>query len=280
MKDFYLTLMSNSSLNTFPNNTQSSFTVRLDHPINIETENWEVGLVEFMTPSRVNHISENNNFFFLSFLDQTVLNAEGIGRTKELCASGEGCHEYKLFLPKGNYNSPEHLVDEMQFVVDTKQGSLLKKINASISITYVKSTNRLNVVAENSKQTRVRFPALLGEALGVNPNMSEKPIGNEEYAFKYGVDLNILHNRLYVYSDVVDYTYLGEVMAPILRVIPFKSSKHSQQSHKEFVNVHNVPVAKSFIQQVRISIKGDSGKDILFSSGKTLIKLHFRQRLD
>ena len=69
-------------------------------------------------------------------------------------------------------------------------------------------------------------------------------------------------------------------MAPILRVIPFKSAKHSQQSHKEFVNVHYVLVAKSFIEQVRISIKGDSGKGILFSSGKTLIKLHFRQRLN
>ena len=72
-------------------------------------------------------------------------------------------------------------------------------MNASISLTYVKSTNRLSVVAENPKQARVRFPASLGEALVVNPNLSEKPIGNEEYAFKYGVDLNILHNRLYVY---------------------------------------------------------------------------------
>ena len=58
--------------------------------------------------------------------------------------------------------------------------------------------------------------------------MSENPIGNDEYAFKYGVDLNILHNRWYVYSDVVDYTYLGKVMAPILRVMPIKSSKHSK----------------------------------------------------
>ena len=105
--------------------------------------------------------------------------------------------------------------------------------------------------------------------------MSEKLIGNERHAFKYGGDLNILHNRLHVYSDVVDYTYLGKVMAPILRVIPFKSSKHSQQSNTEFVNVHYVPVAKSYIHQVRISIKGDSGKDILFSSGKTLIKVTF-----
>ena len=233
MEDYYLSLMSDSSLNIFSNNTQSSFTVRLDQPINIEKENWEVALGELITLSGVNNISKNNNFFFLSFLDQTLLNSEGIGRTNELSASGEGCHEYKIFLPEGNYNSPQHLVDEMQSVMDTKHGSLLKKINASISITYAKSTNHLNIVAD-PKQIRVRFPGLLGEALGANPNMSEKPIGNEEYAFKYGVDVNILHNLLYVHSDVVDYTYLGEMMAPILRVISFKSSKHSKQSHREF----------------------------------------------
>ena len=218
MKDFYLTLLSDVSLKTFPQNTQSSFTVRLDHPINIESEKWEVALVELITPSRVNNISENNNFFFLSFLDQAVLNAQGIDTTMDVCASGEGCHEYKLFLPEGNYNSPQHLVDEMQSVIDTKHGSLMKQINASISITYVKSTNRLKVVAQNPNQVRIRFPASLGQALGVNPDMSENPIGNEPYAFKYGVDLNILHNRLYVYSDVADYTYLGDVTAPILRL--------------------------------------------------------------
>ncbi|MEW8546517.1 MAG: hypothetical protein AB2693_23630, partial [Candidatus Thiodiazotropha sp.] len=240
---------------------------------------WEVALVELITPSRVINISENNNFFFLSFLDQKVLNAEGIAKTKEVCASGIGCHEYELFLQEGNYNSPQHLVDEIQSLIDTTHGFLIDKINAAISITYVKSTNRLKVVAQDPNQVRIRFPASLGEALGVNPSMSEKPIGNERHAFKYGVDLNRLHNRLYVYSDVVDYTYLGDVTAPILRVVPFEPSKRSQQSHTEFVNMHYVPVAKSYIDQVHVSIKGDTGKDIQFSSGKTLIKLHFRRRI-
>ena len=38
MKDFYLTLLSDSSLNMFADNKQSEFTVRLDHPIHIEEE--------------------------------------------------------------------------------------------------------------------------------------------------------------------------------------------------------------------------------------------------
>ena len=42
MKDFYLTLLSDSCLDTFPKDKQSSFTVRLEHPIQIDKENWEL----------------------------------------------------------------------------------------------------------------------------------------------------------------------------------------------------------------------------------------------
>ena len=52
-EEFYLTLLSDSSLNMFPDNKQSEFTVRLDHPIYIEGERWEVALVEIATPSEV-----------------------------------------------------------------------------------------------------------------------------------------------------------------------------------------------------------------------------------
>ena len=38
MKDFYLPFLSDSSLNMFPDNKQSEFTVRLDYPIHIESK--------------------------------------------------------------------------------------------------------------------------------------------------------------------------------------------------------------------------------------------------
>ena len=77
MKDFYLTLLSDSSLNIFPDNKQSEFTVRLDHPIHIEEERWEVALVELATPSEVLNITEENSSFFLTFLDSRILNRNG-----------------------------------------------------------------------------------------------------------------------------------------------------------------------------------------------------------
>ena len=51
MKDFYLTLLSDSSLQVFQHNKQSNLTVNLDHSIYIEKEKWEVALVEIITPT-------------------------------------------------------------------------------------------------------------------------------------------------------------------------------------------------------------------------------------
>ena len=58
-----MTLLSDSSMNMFPHNKQSEFTVKLDHPILIEEESWEVALVEISTPSEFLNITEENNLF-------------------------------------------------------------------------------------------------------------------------------------------------------------------------------------------------------------------------
>ena len=47
----------------------------------------------------------------------------------------------------------------------------------------------------------------------------------------------------------------------ILRVIPFKYMQEEIHFHQEFQNLHYVPVAKSYIDQVHISIKGDTGEE-------------------
>ena len=98
MKGFYLTLLSDSSLNMFPNNKQSEFTVRLDHPIHIEEERWEVALGESTTPSEVLNITEENNFFLLTFPDQRFFNRIGIENITETCSNDIACDKHKLFI--------------------------------------------------------------------------------------------------------------------------------------------------------------------------------------
>ena len=123
MKDFYFTLLSDSSLHMYLDNKQNSFTVKLDHPIQIEKELWEVALVEMITPSQILNISEENNYFFSRFYDRNL--AAKIDDLK---------------IPKGNYHSPSHLIEEMQNITDRRYGTMLKQNNASITVSYGKNS--------------------------------------------------------------------------------------------------------------------------------------------
>ena len=52
------------------------------------------------------------------------------------------------------------------------------------------------------------------------------------------------HHQMIVYSDGAGYVYVGNISAPILRIVSYKQSKSSAQSHQEFVNLHYVHLPK------------------------------------
>ena len=100
--------------------------------------------------------------------------------------------------------------------------------------------------------------------------MIEKPIGNELHIFKFKVDLHRSFSSLFIYSDIV---------ASILRVVPFNPVTELVHVHKEFKNLHYVPVYKSVIDQDHISFKTETGSNVPFVTGKTMIKLRFRRKI-
>ena len=80
--------------------------------------------------------------------------------------------------------------------------------------------------------------------------------------------LNMTYHQMFVHSDVVDYTYVGNITVPIFRIVSYKQSKSSTQSRQEFVNLHwhdYVPLAKSYNDQVHIDIKDEIGRSVLLS---------------
>ena len=184
MKDFYLTLLSGSSLNMFADNKQSEFTVRLDHPIHIEEEIREVALVEISTPSEVLNITEESNFFFLTFLHQRgILNRIGIENITEMCSNHIACDKYKLSIPTGNYVSPEYLAEETQSSIDNFEKGFLKQANAHISVTFDAVSQRMKISAHDEKQVRLLFPKQLGSNLRLRSNKDRKNLSEMNNTF-------------------------------------------------------------------------------------------------
>ena len=113
----------------------------------------------------------------------------------------------------------------------------------------------MKISAQDEKRVRLLFPKQLGQILGLDPTIIEKPIGNEQHTFNFKVDLHRSFSSLFIYSDIVDFTFVDDIVAPILRVVPFIPVTEFVHVHKEFKNLHYVPVSKSAIDQVHISIK-------------------------
>ena len=98
---------------------------------------------------------------------------------REICSNDIACDKYKLSIPAGSYVSPEYLAEETQSAIDNFEKDVLKRINAHISVIYDAVSQRMKISAQNEKQVRLLFPMQLGQILGLDPTMIEKPIGNE-----------------------------------------------------------------------------------------------------
>ena len=79
--------------------------MKLDNSIQIEKDNWEVGLVEIITPTEVNNITKENNYVIIRFYDRKMY--EDIDN----CTIFGGYVDQKIFIQNGYYASPRNLLE-------------------------------------------------------------------------------------------------------------------------------------------------------------------------
>ena len=151
MNNFYLTLLSDSSLSTFSKNTQCDFKVKLDHCIQIEKDNWEVGLVEVITPTEVNNITKENNYVIIRFTD------------RKMCEDIDNCTKYvsyvdqKIYIQNGYYASPRHLVEEIQKSINFRYGLTLKIAMLPFQSLMVKTVLESNLMFKILQKSKLFF---------------------------------------------------------------------------------------------------------------------------
>ena len=74
MKDqFYVTLLSDSSMNMFPDNSQCCFKVKLPQAIAVEKQAWETALVELILPAQPMNITPEDTSFFVKISHATLI---------------------------------------------------------------------------------------------------------------------------------------------------------------------------------------------------------------
>ena len=108
--------------------------------------------------------------------------------------------------------------------------------------------------------------------------------GPHEPKFAYGI---VRIHSLMIYSDLVEYSIVGDTKGPLRRCFPFISKvkggdiiiKEGQyMNYQTFSNLQFRPLLKNSFHSIHIDLKGTSGEKISFVSvGITRLVLMFRK---
>ena len=241
---FYVTLPSNSSMDVYPNNTLSKFSTKLKTPIKLEGH-YEVALVEIMYPLSCKYRTDGD--IVLKYEETTVT------------------FNVKFYVY-------ETLSEMVEFIND-----------------YFQTTKIQMEIAYNIRTQKIAIMIPQGVTLTFT-NKVEKEFGftASEFVCKKTGDVftsdlkvkNVLNtlNTLYVYSDIVEYQVVGDVNAPLLQVVASNHSSGTTYVDKIYDSPHYVPVSRSNIDSIEINILTEFGRAIQFTSGRVIVKLHFRRK--
>ena len=76
-------------------------------------------------------------------------------------------------------------------------------------------------------------------------------------------------NPLFIHTDIIQPSMMGETYASLLRMIPLSDSIHNVQYH---------PLKGNVLQYIRIMVRDINGRDVTFPSGNIVCVLAFRRR--
>lgn len=235
---FYITLPSNACASVFPQNTASTFTIRLARPLELSGP-WDVGLAEIQYPHSWNTLTEDSTFGIVS-------------REKR----------WAFKVPRGYYSSIPDLLGKMNSIAQTHRHP------PELSLDYDPVIRKVIVKAPPT-YTLSASPAL-AYILGVSPHVAVQKM-------PFTADITGGFNTLYVYTDIVDHQVVGDAYVPLLRFIPVQG-KSGDFVNNIYDKPHYIPVNKHHIDTITVEIKTDQNKNVPFRFGKVIVKLHFRPR--
>lgn len=95
---------------------------------------------------------------------------------------------------------------------------------------------------------------------------------------QYIADVNRGLNSMYIYSPIVQSQFVGDTLAPLLRVIPLdEGEEFGQHVNHQFNNIYYLPLVTSFLDDIEVYIKDEAGDDMHFEIGRVVVVLHFKK---
>ena len=319
--NFYINLPSNASLGYYPENTLSKFKVRLPQSIVLDREGWECGLVEIHFPSKISplwdgdyvYIGVSSNLFAMGkeefkeeeyetyhWMSEKIFGDKQLIKPKPYRVKSnkrvEEPHALMIkmrFKPeKQNMYSAYEFIESLEkFFSDSKLVGKIKTEETKeklISIVYSSEMKRLTMKLNPKRDTPfyLAFGSKLARILGFAVDDRQLLFFERgEYLMNdHTVDFNA--NKppyFYVYSNIIRPSIVGDILAPVLRVVllPNSGGNSSEKNDilaKTFTQINYYKLRLFNFQDIEIELRSNSGELIPFLYGCVNLLLHFRRK--
>jgi len=220
-------------------NTAAQFTTKLPHPISLQGE-WEVALTEISVPVMFNNVKKDSCLLVLM--------------KDMMCV-----HTYRI--DAGYYSSIEKLIKFMNSML---------RVNGISFLMYGKKVKMLN-----TGEFEVGFNVGLAKMSGFTKDLSYGP---GKHIAQYSTDMSSeIVPTLFVYCDALEHVVVGDVMAPLLRIVDMKRKQTYGRMHQVLNPPLYVPLQKKHFDTIEINIMTDAGDAVPFAPGKSVAVLEFKR---
>ena len=262
-----MTLPSNSSMASHPENTVAQFTTVLAQPMEL-TGDWEIALTEICCPTTWHNITSEEHWFEVDTI--------------------------RFTLPDDMYPSVKAVLDKMAELMkarprfhDVETRVMNRKLTQNVIHTLAQRSNI--ILAHNKPLNRVLFIFPLSDFITLSPALMSV-LGFRSWTRPY----NLLHSpsitvlaqdepglRLnpllaYVYCDLIEPVVVGDTKVPLLRTVIIDGNTNQLINHIYNTPIYT-PLQRKNFGTVEINIMTDTGEPVPFISGKSLVVLHFRR---
>lgn len=258
MKEFFVTLLSNSSMNFFPENKTSSFTVQLAEKITLNGA-WSVGVAEIHYNYNFFNVTTNNNGVIVLKKDANLTENSLIPF-------------HTVHITPGYYGSVADLVETVNI-------QMKKHWMAGGDLISIDKINNRTIVRKETvykKLESISFQGRLAMQLGFEPGEN---VLNHELSPHIGNTSFGVPDQMLIYTDIIEPTYIGHEKAYVLKIINtnVRTYKFGDICYKEYTHIHYMPVQKREFESVSVDIRDYTGAFIPFQHGVLTLKLHFKK---
>ncbi|CAB4044432.1 Hypothetical predicted protein [Paramuricea clavata] len=135
-----------------------------------------------------------------------------------------------------------------------------KETQTKVKFSYNRSSRKVLIDVKHG--TNVWFPGELATVLGFN----QDTIIEKKTSSPYAADINGGFSSMYVYTDIVDAQFVGDVKVSLLRIVNIEG-EYGNTVHTSFRNLQYVPVKVNSFETIEVNIKMAKTKTSHLSSG-------------